>query len=194
MALLHFLSFSKRYFVVLFFWPMMVMAETGAVIDWEADNCPSALPAAQNPYMERIINNSEADVANIFEGKDEKYTNDAELFDLLSDKSNRYSQCSFAVRLRLDIPINAYDSYNIYVNKGNVRDAERLYSMDAILSELADTEDPNGPIYSIVSELYERAYTQGISDMAKSRPEETKDMLIREFFCDCLETPVEEFE
>ncbi|MGE6779294.1 hypothetical protein ACQKFL_16800 [Vreelandella titanicae] len=178
---------------VLALWSVSVCAETGEVMDWEADNCPAGLPADKNPYFENMADNVAADISNIKNGKSEVYTDDG-IFDILSAKSNRYSQCSFAIRTRLDIPIDAFDSYNIYVERGELAAAERLFSMDKILEDLESIEDPNGPIYPIVRELYERAYSQEVSDMASANPQETKDMLISEFFCDCLETPVEEFE
>lgn len=161
--------------------PLLALSEQGNpfVDDWEAANCPSALPADEHPYMSRIEHYA-------YSGDDEKYNE-------MVDKAGRYSECVTAITTSLGLPIAAYDSYQVAMKMGDVETAEGHLSLEAILKQAEEGFDPQGPIYPVLRELYQHAYSQEMSDMAEADPEGARELLTREYLCDCLTTPLEEF-
>mgnify|MGYP003121277428 FL=1 len=121
------------------------------------------------------------------------YTGEEEKFKGMVDKNYRYSDCVSAIRMGLGIPISSYNSYQLAMEMGDVKTAEEVLSLEAILKQAEEGFDPQGPIYPVLRELYEHAYSQEMSDMAEADPEGARELLTREYLCDCLTTPLEEF-
>ncbi|MEC4766135.1 hypothetical protein LPL18_002135 [Halomonas sp. CUBES01] len=164
-------------------WPLLALAETeesaSSVDDWsdnwEAAHCPGALPPEESPYTSRMEHYAET-------GEDEKRLE-------MEAKHSRYVDCTMAIRGGASIPILAYDSYQSSMKMGSPESAE-LFTLEATLDKVIDQDDPR---YPVVRKLYEAGYTQEMVDMADANPDEARNVLVKEHFCDCLAIPVEEF-
>tara|TARA_R110002020_G_scaffold424072_2_gene633216 strand:+ start:1226 stop:1792 length:567 start_codon:yes stop_codon:yes gene_type:complete len=176
---------NKLLLGVLFFasFPLLAQTESGNPFfedEWEAANCPGALPADEPPYESRIEYYARA-------GDDSKY-------DEVVAKHYRYSDCVTAITTGGWQPIGAFNSYQRAMKMGDVKSAEELFTLDAALERAAETYDPRGPIYPILIELYEDAYSQEMSDMAEADLDAARELLTREYLCDCLTRPLVEFD
>lgn len=178
---------GSKWLALVVFWPLLALAETeesaSSVDDWsdswEAAHCPGALPPEEPPYISRMEHYSKT-------GEDEKRLE-------MEAKHGRYVECTVAIGGRAGMPIMAYDAYEISMEMGATGQAQ-MVTLEKILDEATETYDPSGPIYPILKELYEAGYTQEMVDMADANPDKARNVLVKEYFCDCLAIPVEEFD
>ncbi|WP_447529869.1 hypothetical protein [Vreelandella sp. TE19] len=148
--------------------------------DWEAANCPGALPAAESPYISLIERYARA-------GNRDKY-------DEAVARHSRYSSCVTAITTGGLHPIGTFNSYQSAMELGDVKSAEERFTLEAALERVEETYDPNSPIYSVLKQLYEEAYSQKISDMADENIDATRELLTEKYLCDCLTHPLEDFD
>ncbi|WP_129140397.1 hypothetical protein [Modicisalibacter coralii] len=172
------------YFLVLALFPLFAMAEEGTPEpdDWQAANCPGAVPAEDiysSPYVRRIKHYAEMDNQN-------KYVE-------VVAKHDRYVSCNVAITSGVVIPVAHYRSYQMYMKAGAVETAERM-SLESILEKAKDQYDPNGPIYPILEKEYREAYSEEVVSMAESSPDKAKELMMEKCFCECLSLPWQHFE
>ncbi|MBZ9559205.1 MULTISPECIES: hypothetical protein [unclassified Modicisalibacter] len=172
------------YFLVLALIPLFAMAEEGSAPetdDWQAANCPGALPVegVSSPYASRIEHYAKTE-------NQDKYVE-------MAAKHGRYLRCNIAVVSGLAIPVGHYRSYQMYMKAGAVETAERM-SLESILEKAKDQYDPNGPIYPILEKEYREAYSEKMASMAESSPDKAKELMLKKYFCECLSVPWRRFE
>ncbi|WP_129140395.1 hypothetical protein [Modicisalibacter coralii] len=175
--------FCRVFWIALIFYPLLAVSAEGEkklfVDDWEAKNCPGAMPADPPPYDRRVKYYAES-------GDEEKYEE-------MVAKQKRYSECRVAVAGGATIPMGYYKSHEMYMKAGATEAANRM-SLSSLMDQIKDTYDPRGVIYPILEKEYKEGYSKKMADMAEVDAEKAGRFLMKKYFCKCLAVPLGDFD